>query len=147
MNNKKGITLLSLVISIILLLILIAISLSVALGPNGIIEKARSSKLESRYSSIMDKIKLRETALEIAFAKNEEGESQENFVKRLIFENLITNNDSYDNLTYRTIYLGLQKDDTYKYTINVADGTLQGKIISDAINSLPNADTPRQRTL
>ncbi len=74
MKRKNGITLVTLVVTIIVLLLLAGISTSFALGPDGIIEKSRNSKLDSRYGAIMDKVKIRETANEMAFAKNEEGE-------------------------------------------------------------------------
>ena len=140
MKNKKGITLIALVITIIVLLILVAISVSVAIGPDGLIQKSQGAKLENRYATINDKIRLRETALEMAFAQNISGEHHEDFIQRLIDEGLITKNDSYDNKTYRTIYLGKQGEDTYKYTINVMDGSLEGKKIVDLITTLPDTD-------
>ena len=141
MKNKKGITLIALVITIIVLLILVAISVSVAIGPDGLIQKSQGAKLENRYATINDKIRLRETALEMAFAQNISGEHHEDFIQRLVDEGLLLKGE-YDEKTYKTIYLDEQSDGTYRYTINVTDGTLEGKKIIDAINSLPDADEP-----
>ena len=71
--NKKGITLVALVITIIVLLILAGISIAITLGDEGVIGKAKSAKLEQRYGSIIDEVKIRESDLEIAFEKGEEG--------------------------------------------------------------------------
>lgn len=48
--NKKGITLIALVVTIIVLLILASITITIVLGPDGMIEKANAAKLDSRYA-------------------------------------------------------------------------------------------------
>ena len=86
-------------------MIIATISIAVSIGPNGIIEKAQESQLDSRYAAIIDKVKIRENDILISFSRNEEGEHQKDFIERLIAENLITSNDDYDNINYKTIYL------------------------------------------
>ena len=136
MKIKKGITLISLVVTIIVLLILVGITISMTIGPEGLIEKAKESKLDSRYAVIMDKIRVREHEIELAAAKKEEGESQEDFINRLITEDLITVDDDYDN---KTIYLGKQKDGTYKYIINVLDESMTNLKIDELQGTLREA--------
>ncbi len=139
MFNKKGITLIALVVTIIILLILAAVSIALIIGPDGVIEKTRETKIASRYSAIMDRIYTRDASLEVAFKMGEDGEGQEEFIQRLVAEGLLFEGE-YDEETYRTIYLGEQKDGTFKYTLNIADGTENGKIIADMINNLPDTD-------
>ena len=51
MKRNKGITLIALVITIIVLLILVAITLRFVLGKNGLINRAKESKLKTRADS------------------------------------------------------------------------------------------------
>lgn len=140
--QNRGITLISLVVTIIVLLILSAISITLVVGPDGLLVKAQESELDSRYSSIIDKVKAREADLTMAFAREETGEHQEDFINRLFAEKLLTPNDRYDEVNFRTIEIGKQKDNSYKYKINIMDATAEGKKIVDAINKLPDADAP-----
>lgn len=118
-----------------------AVSITVLLGEEGIINKAQESRLDYRYAQISDKVKLRETSLEVSFAKNQPGELSNAFINRLRDEKLILSTDFYDE-TARTLRLGLQKNGEYKYNIPILDGSLFGKEIVDAINELPDADAP-----
>ena len=58
LKEKKGITLIALVITIIVLLILAAVTLSLVLGENGIITKANQSKEASNLEDAKEKVKL-----------------------------------------------------------------------------------------
>lgn len=141
--NKNGITLIALVVTIIVLLILAGVSIALILGPDGMMQKARETRLETRYSSIMDKIYMRDAELAVSFKINEEGEHQKDFILRLLAEKLIKENeDDYDDEEWRTIYLGPQKDGSFKYVINIADATIEGKEVFDDINDLPDANDP-----
>lgn len=120
---KKGITLIALVITIVVLLILAGATIALTIGQDGIINRTKDSKLDARYASIMDKVKLRESDNSLANEYKEDGESREAFVKRLISEGLIIMpEDTYDDVNYNSISLGKQKDNTYKYIINISDG-------------------------
>ncbi len=94
--NKKRITLVALVVTIIVLLILVSITIAITLGPNGVIQKANAAKLDSRYSAIMDKVKVRETDIEIAFQKNEAGEDATVFVNKLRADSLVLDDEPYE---------------------------------------------------
>ena len=56
-TNKKGITLIALVITIIILLILAAVAIQLALGDNGLITRAQSGKKEQTTAEAVDQFK------------------------------------------------------------------------------------------
>ena len=62
MKNKKGITLIALVITIIILLILAAVAIQLALGDNGLIGKAREGQGKQTVSEALDKFKTLQAA-------------------------------------------------------------------------------------
>lgn len=57
-KNTKGITLVALVVTIIVLLIIAAVSINLILGDNGIITKAKASRLETEIAEIKENINL-----------------------------------------------------------------------------------------
>lgn len=89
MNSKKGISLVALVVTIIILLIIVAISVSFISGPESITSKSEGSKLDTRYASIMDRVKVRETELKIEEYKDKEGTTAQEFVDELLEAGLI----------------------------------------------------------
>ena len=56
-TNKKGITLIALVITIIILLILAAVAIQLALGENGLIGRAQSGQEKQSIAEATDKFK------------------------------------------------------------------------------------------
>ncbi len=70
-GNRKGITLIGLVVTIVVLLILAGITLSVVLGPNGIIERAKQAVKESKQAGLNEQAYLAELekAMQIEIAK------------------------------------------------------------------------------
>ena len=58
MKQNKGITLISLVLTIIVLIILAGISLSLVLGENGIVGKAKEAKIVTSVASAQEKLEL-----------------------------------------------------------------------------------------
>ena len=58
MRNKRGITLIALIITIIVLLILSGVSISLVVGENGIISKASKSKIEYAHAEVKEAIGL-----------------------------------------------------------------------------------------
>ena len=75
LKNKKGITLIALVVTIVVLLILAGVSISLVLDNNGIVGKSQESRLETRASQVEDEIGLWK---QNNFIKSETGESIEN---------------------------------------------------------------------
>lgn len=57
-KEKRGITLVALVVTIIVLIILAGISISLVLGENGILQKARDAKTQTDEEQIKERIKL-----------------------------------------------------------------------------------------
>lgn len=58
MENKRGITLIALVITIIVLIILAGVSISLILGNNGIITKAKQGKQNYQEASVLEKVEM-----------------------------------------------------------------------------------------
>ncbi|MBO5478237.1 MAG: prepilin-type N-terminal cleavage/methylation domain-containing protein [Clostridia bacterium] len=58
MRNKKGVTLVALVVTIIIVLILAAVTISLTIGQDGIITKAQQAGIETKIAEIKDKMKL-----------------------------------------------------------------------------------------
>jgi len=61
-TNKKGITLIALVITIIILLILAAVAIQLALGENGLIGRAQSGQEKQSIAEATDKFKTAQAA-------------------------------------------------------------------------------------
>ena len=95
LKNKKGITLIALVVTIVVLLILAGVSISLILDNNGIIEKSKESRLETRASQVEDEIGLWK---QNNFIKSETGESIENAnaVLQSLLSRKLLNEDEID---------------------------------------------------
>ena len=91
--QKKGITLVALVVTIIVLLLLVGVTLGVVLGEDGVIAKAQDSKIESRYASIKDKVVIRETSLAVASLAGKTEDDHYVFVQNLRAQGLITDDE------------------------------------------------------
>lgn len=65
MKNKKGITLISLVITIVVLIILLTVAIYLTLGNNGILNKAEQAKNETIKQTATEKINLKITNMQI----------------------------------------------------------------------------------
>ncbi|MGP1608320.1 MAG: hypothetical protein ACTTGJ_00505 [Clostridium sp.] len=61
-KEKKGITLIALVLTIIVLLILAAVAISLALGQNGLLSKSRTAQAEQIKAEIKDLVSTEEAA-------------------------------------------------------------------------------------
>lgn len=119
---KKGLSLVALVVTIIVMLLLAGVSISLIVGPDGAIKKGKESKLESRYATILERVKLRETTIELSKAKGEDYDSPEEFIQKLIDEDLLTGEDSYNAADFSELRIGLKSDGTYTYYIPVITG-------------------------
>ncbi len=121
MNIKKGITLVALVVTIVILLILAGVTIALVLGPDGMLEKARETKIDTRYGTILDKVHLREADLEISANLNETGEGKLIFISRLQSEGLIIPDEDFYDEDTSILKIGKVKDDEYKYSIRIPD--------------------------
>ena len=67
MKRKKGITLISLVISIIVLLILAGVSISLVVGNNGVLTQASNAVIESKKAKAIEEVKLAWTSAKLKY--------------------------------------------------------------------------------
>ena len=92
LKNKRGITLIALVITIIILLILASVSLNLVLGDNGIIERAQQALEKTEEAEAREKVEL--TISEYPLVSTEQ--SFEDFLKSKvpsIFDEVKKNED------------------------------------------------------
>ena len=82
LKNKKGITLVALVVTIVVLLILAGVSINLVLGDNGIINKAKDAKEKSAEASKNDVIGMEELVQELENAANG-GETEQDTIPYL----------------------------------------------------------------
>ncbi len=116
MKNKRGITLIALVMTIIILLILSAVAISLVTGNNGILNNSSTAKIESQKAAAIEKLNLKIQGLILSkngFAKlidlNEfTNETSGNYDKEITIENAVQELD-----TEATI-----KMDGYTFVIN-----------------------------
>lgn len=132
LKNKRGITLIALVITIIVLLILAGVTISTLTGENGLLAKAEIAAQSNKDSEEEEKIKL---AVYAAYIKGEGSITTQNSNDELwiIFKDL--------NPTVAEISSGwkLQLEKSYK---NYRDGTVEKIINPDIIISFkPSTDT------
>ena len=73
LKNKKGITLVALVVTIVVLLILAGVSINLVLGNNGIIAKAKDAEKKSAEASQNDLIGMNELTQQLEGVLNENG--------------------------------------------------------------------------
>ena len=71
MGNKKGITLLALVITIVIILLLAGITLQMAMGENGLIAKSEQAKKEQAKAELYDTVKSSYAALSLRAIRND----------------------------------------------------------------------------
>lgn len=132
MFNKKGVTLITLVVTIIVLLILAGLSISIVIGPDGVIAKARQGNVASRYSQIRDLEDVRKTDLILKSEIGEKLESDTAFITRLKTMGLIKESeDEYDEDT-KVLSIG-----NGLYTINIMAGD---KEEVDLVAQLPTVE-------
>ena len=89
-KQKKGITLIALVLTIIVLLILAAVAISLALGQNGLLAKSRAAQKEQIKAEIRDLVSSEEAAArgdwEVATDTKKNGRTEEKYIEDLIEE-------------------------------------------------------------
>ena len=84
MKNKKGITLIALVITIIILLILAAVAIQLALGENGLIGRAQSGQEKQTVAEATEKFKTLQAAAWADYVVSSRGsEDNEKYVDAL----------------------------------------------------------------
>lgn len=148
MFNKKGITLIALVITIIVLLILIGVTIAIVIGPDGVIFKAQEAKIASRYNALQDEITQRRVDVELALkAGIPIPESDDDFLERLIEQDLIDLTEDEYNFDTFTLYVGKAKYPKSNYVID--GSTVLGGLFIDQslLSTLLDTNVPANKHL
>ena len=95
LKNKKGITLVALVVTIVVLIILAGIAINLVIGENGIISKAKQAKEMQEMSDIHDKLELIRGKVAL---DNETIVTWDKYKAELIKENIITGDNDVEDI-------------------------------------------------
>ena len=90
LKNKKGITLIALVVTIVVLLILAGVTISLLLDENGIIAKSKDARIETRASQVEDEVGMWKQHNFINKESNQAQESADTMLESLISRKLLT---------------------------------------------------------
>lgn len=71
-NKEKGITLTSLIITIVVMLILAGVSIAVLIGPDGIIGQAQTAAISTKRAEIKERVEMKINNLNIAKISQQE---------------------------------------------------------------------------
>ena len=93
LKNKKGITLIALVVTIVVLLILAGVTISLLLDENGIIVKSKDARIETRASQVEDEVGMWKQHNFINKESNQEQESADTMLASLISKKLLTEDE------------------------------------------------------
>ena len=91
--SNKAITLIALVVTIVVLLILAGISISLMIGDNGLIQKSKDAKLETRAGTVEDETEMWKHNNYINISTGKSIEDSEEFLQSLIDRKLITEDE------------------------------------------------------
>ena len=92
-KNKRGITLIALVVTIVVLLILAGVTISLLLDENGIIAKSKEARTETRVSQIEDEVGMWKQHNFINKESNQAQESADTMLASLISRKLLTEDE------------------------------------------------------
>ena len=140
LKNKKGITLVALVVTIVVLLILAGVALNLVIGENGLIAKARDTKTLTGRASVIEQAQTDVLGYQV---ENKSGDLEKSQLKSVLdkyFKDVPDLTDMEKNAILSTEVETLSKYGTY--TIKVSE-IYDGNIISDE-DKLPEitASTP-----
>ena len=93
LKNKKGITLIALVVTIVVLLILAGVTINLLLDENGIISKSKDAKIETRASQVEDEVGMWKQNNFINKESNQAQESTDTMLESLISRKLLTEDE------------------------------------------------------
>ena len=93
LKNKKGITLIALVVTIVVLLILAGVTISLLLDENGIIVKSKDARIETRASQVEDEVGMWKQHNFINKESNQAQESADTMLESLISRKLLTEDE------------------------------------------------------
>ena len=116
LKNKRGITLIALVITIIVLLILAGVTIATLTGDNGILTKASDAKEQTEIADEREKVELSATG---ALASNNGGEIAQ--------ENLETELGKYFTSGKYSVTPGTNEDGTEGYIVTITENDQNGR--------------------
>ena len=93
LKNKKGITLIALVVTIVVLLILAGVTINLLLDENGIIVKSKDARIETRASQVEDEVGMWKQHNFINKESNQSQESADTMLASLISKKLLTEDE------------------------------------------------------
>ena len=93
LKNKKGITIIALVVTIVVLLILAGVTISLLLDENGIIAKSKDARTETRVSQIEDEVGMWKQHNFINKESNQAQENADTMLANLISRKLLTEDE------------------------------------------------------
>ena len=93
LKNKKGITLIALVVTIVVLLILAGVTISLLLDENGIIAKSKDARIGTRASQVEDEVGMWKQHNFINKESNQAQESADTMLASLISRKLLTEDE------------------------------------------------------
>ena len=102
-KQETGITLIALVVTIVVLLILAGVTVSLQQDENGIIEKSKVAKIETRASQVEDEVGMWKLNNFISKESNQEQESADEMLEDLISRKLLTEDEIDRNQELITI--------------------------------------------
>ena len=120
-KNKKGITLIALVVTIVVLLILAGVTISLLLDENGIIAKSKDARTETRVSQIEDEVGMWKQHNFINKESNQAQENADTMLANLISRKLLTEDEIDRNQELITIK---KKDGTVIKEISYGNVTI-----------------------
>ena len=121
LKNKKGITLIALVVTIVVLLILAGVTISLLLDENGIIAKSKDARIGTRASQVEDEVGMWKQHNFINKESNQAQESADTMLANLISRKLLTEEEIDRNQELITIK---KKDGTVITEISYGNVTI-----------------------
>lgn len=123
LKNKKGITLIALVITIIVLLILAGISIATLTGENGILTQADNAKNKSESAKIKEMLSLAWTDCQSEYSVNDSTQSKKDFIttdllNKKISEGTISDFEYNEDKPSTLVYTSKNGD---KYYVEISD--------------------------
>ena len=103
LKNKKGITLIALVVTIVVLLILAGVTISLLLDENGIIAKSKDARIGTRASQVEDEVGMWKQHNFINKESNQAQENADTMLANLISRKLLTEDEIDRNQELITI--------------------------------------------
>ena len=152
LKNKKGITLIALVVTIVVLLILAGVTISLLLDENGIIAKSKDARTETRVSQIEDEVGMWKQHNFINKESNQAQENADTMLANLISRKLLTEDEidrDQELITIKKKDGTIIKEISYSsVTINISKapetektGAVVLKVDSVEGMTMPNIDT------